>query len=471
MKAALISLAFLTVLISPRLAMACSCGRTPAVCESLAAAEAVFVGTVTRVENKTVKAPEGQEAIAGQTAYVQVEESFKGAKETAMIFRSYGSSCDATYKEGQRWLFYAYFNKDDKAWQVYGCDRSTLLDGAADDLLYLRNLPASAQKTRISGEVRNSAMKPMMGIKIKVTDGQKVYETFTDKDGVYELTGLPAGKYSVEADVPLNMTLRFSIYAGDVDYSDRKSRRLVLKEKSCAGASFYFSENTFVSGKVFGADGRPLKDVCLRLRLKEKPEATEYLGTCTEADGSFKIDQVPLGDYLLIANEEGRISSSEPFPTLYYPGVLEKEKATVLTVASGEQREDVDIHVPSQRATRTVEGRVLYADGKPAANESVEFKAETPGSNEAETVNAVTDAEGRFSFPVLEGFKGALRSYKYTYSGEAEKCPQLLKFVKGQGMRSVELQTNVIKLEMNTDYKDLELKFPFPACPKPKDRQ
>jgi len=160
MKAALISLAFLTVLISPRLAMACSCGRTPAVCESLAAAEAVFVGTVTRVENKTVKAPEGQEAIAGQTAYVQVEESFKGAKETAMIFRSYGSSCDATYKEGQRWLFYAYFNKDDKAWQVYGCDRSTLLDGAADDLLYLRNLPASAQKTRISGEVRNSASKP-----------------------------------------------------------------------------------------------------------------------------------------------------------------------------------------------------------------------------------------------------------------------------------------------------------------------
>jgi len=224
MKAALISLAFLTVLISPRLAMACSCGRTPAVCESLAAAEAVFVGTVTRVENKTVKAPEGQEAIAGQTAYVQVEESFKGAKESAMIFRSYGSSCDARYEEGQRWLFYAYFNKDDKAWQIHGCDRSTLLEGVADDLLYLRNLPASAH-------------------------------------------------------------------------------------------------------------------------------------------------------------------------------------------------------------------------------------------------------EGRFSFPVLEGFKGALRSYKYTYSGEAEKCPQLLKFVKGQGMRSVEVQTNVIKLEMNTDYKDLELKFPFPACPKPKDRQ
>ena len=202
MKATLISLAFLTVLISPRLAMACSCAGTPAVCESFAAAEAVFVGTVTRVEDKTVKAPDGREAIVGQTANVQVEESFKGAKESAMIFRSYGTSCDTRYEEGQRWLFYAYFNRDDKAWQIQGCDHSTLLERAADDLLYLRHLPASAQKTRISGEVRNGASKSMMGIKIKVTDGQKVYETFTDKDGVYELVGLPPRKYSVEPDVP-----------------------------------------------------------------------------------------------------------------------------------------------------------------------------------------------------------------------------------------------------------------------------
>jgi hypothetical protein len=471
MKATLISLAFLMLLISPRLAMGCSCGRTPAICESFAAAEAVFVGTVSRVENKTVKMPNGQEGIVGQTAYVQVEESFKGAKESEMIFRSYGSSCDAVYKEGQRRLFYAYFNKDDKAWQIHGCDRSTSIEWAADDLLYLRNLPASAQKTRISGIVINSAYKPMMGIKVKVTDGKQVYKTFTDKNGVYELVGLPPGKYSAEPEVPLNMTLNYPSHAGDVDYSNRLSPRIVLKEKSCAGVNFYFAENTFISGKVFGVDGRPLKDVCVHLRLKEKPETTRYLGSCTKPDGSFKINQIPLGDYFLIANEGGKITSSEPFPTLYFPGVFEKEKATVLTIADGDQREDFDIHVPSQRATRTVEGRVLYSDGRPGANESVDFKAESQGSSGGETVNAVTDAEGRFSFPVLEGLKGSLRAYLYTYGGEAERCPQLKKFIKVKDTRSVELETNVIKLEMNVDYKDLELKFPFTNCPKEKEPQ
>jgi hypothetical protein len=47
------------------------------------------------------------EAIHGQVAYVQVEESFKGGQVGELVFRSYGTSCDPVYKEGQRWLFYA----------------------------------------------------------------------------------------------------------------------------------------------------------------------------------------------------------------------------------------------------------------------------------------------------------------------------------------------------------------------------
>jgi hypothetical protein len=467
-NAILISLALLSVVLCPRPASACSCLGTPSVCGSFAAAEAVFVGTVSRVENKTTKS-EGQEYIVGQTAYVQVEESFKGVTRSEMIFRSYGSSCDAVYKEGQRLLFYAYFNKDDKAWVIRACDRSALAEHAADDLLYLRNLPASSQKTRISGVLNNTTFKPMIGIKVKVSDGTQVYETFTDKNGVYEVLGLPPGKYSVEAGVPVNMTLRFLIHAGEVDYSIRTTPRVVLKEKGCAEANFFFTENTFVSGKVSGVDGRPLKNVCLQLLLKDKPDGTAYLGTCTKPDGSFKIDQIPLGDYLLVANKDGRISSFEPFRTLYYPGVFEKEKATVLTVASGEQRQDIDIHVPAQQATRMIEGRFLYSDGRPVVNEAVEFKPEK--ASEGEEVHALTDDQGRFSFPGLEGQKGSLRGYLSTYRGQYKNCPKLEKLIKTTDRTSAELQTNVIKLELNTDYKDLELTFPFPYCPKARDPQ
>src|SRR6185437_4513714 len=161
MKLTLTSVALLTIFSSPRLATACSCGGSPSVCGSFAGAQAVLIGTVSRVENITVKIPEGE--VANQIAYVQVEESFKGVKESEMVFRSYGSSCDAHYKEGQRWLFYDYFNKENKAWQIQACDRSTLIENAPDDLSYLRNLPASAQKTRISGEIRENLNTPLMG--------------------------------------------------------------------------------------------------------------------------------------------------------------------------------------------------------------------------------------------------------------------------------------------------------------------
>src|SRR4029079_6536772 len=168
MKTILISLAFLIVLITPRLTMACACGSGASVCGTFISAEAVFVGTVSRVEIKTTKTELG-EAIAGQIAYVQVEESFKGVKESEMLFRSYGSSCDPQYKEGERWLFYAYFNSKEKAWEIHLCDPRRVIERAAYYLLYLRNFPASAQKTRIAGVLRNIRRnEPMMGIKVKV---------------------------------------------------------------------------------------------------------------------------------------------------------------------------------------------------------------------------------------------------------------------------------------------------------------
>src|SRR5690349_7695712 len=465
MRLSLIFIVFLTILISPRLAMACSCGGSPSVCGSFASAQAVLVGTVSRVENITVKTPDGQ--FGNQLAYVQVEESFKGVKESEMVFRSYGTSCDAQYQEGQRWLFYAYLNEENKAWQIQACDRSTLIENAPDDLSYLRNLPASAQKTRLSGEIRENLNTPLMGIKVKVTGGRKVYETFTDKNGVYELLGLPAGIYSIEPEVPSTLKLESPIPAGRVERNKRGPYQIILDEKSCGGISLYFIENTSVSGKLFGADGRPLKDVCVRLKLKENPNDRNFLTSCTKPDGSFKIDEIPLGDYFLLANEENKITSSEPFRTVYYPGVFEKEKATIVTVARGDHQVDMDIHVPSEQPTKALEGRLLYADGRPVENEVVDFKEE--GAENAAT-QTLTDADGRFSFRVLEGMKGSLRGYVTAYRGKYANCPKLDKLIKAD-YTFVDIDTNVMKLEMNRDYVDLELKLPFPYCIKAKSPQ
>ena len=80
MKLILTAVALAILLFSPDSAFACSCGGAPTTCGSYEAADAVLIGTVTRVENRTAKAENGMEYIAGQTAYVQVDEAFKGVK-------------------------------------------------------------------------------------------------------------------------------------------------------------------------------------------------------------------------------------------------------------------------------------------------------------------------------------------------------------------------------------------------------
>jgi hypothetical protein len=107
----------------------------------------------------------------------------------------------------------------------------------------------------------------------------------------------------------------------------------------------------------------------------------------------------------------------------------------------------------------------MFSDGKPVDRESVEFISEAGGPEER--VHTFTDAQGRFSLPLLEGMKGLLRGFMYSYSGEFENCPQLENLLKSRS----DVQTNTIKLEANRDFSDIELIFPFPFCVKKKDPQ
>lgn len=460
MKLLLATAALGILLFSPDLAMACSCGGTPSVCGAYAEAEAVFVGTVTRVEDKIAKARDGREYVSGQTAYVQVDEAFKGAKEPQLIFRSDGSSCDAHYVEGQRRLFYAWYNKEHKAWSIGACGRSSLLQNAADDLLYLRGLPASAQKTRIAGILTTRDQTPLMGVKVKLIGVNKTYEAFTDKNGVYEAYDLPAGKYLIEPETPLNLKLRFTSNSATV----RSRQTVELKDKSCAGMDFYFIENTTISGRVLSPDGQPMRDVCVRLLLKEKPAEWTSLHDCTTPDGRFTVNNIASGEYYLVANDDNVISSNEPFPLTYYPGVFEKAKASVLNIASGDKLEDFDIHIPSKQPTRTIEGRLLFSDGRPAEGQTISFTSEEKPGQVRDNAHAVTDAEGRFKLTVLEGLKGTLQGELYTYALDTPNCPEIDKLVKAYK----DIETNRLKLETNRDHQNIELLFTVPFCAKKK---
>jgi hypothetical protein len=457
---------------------ACSCGRNPSVCEAYQGADAVFIGVVQRVVTNKAKGPDGRDYSVGQVAHMQVEKSFKGTAQPEVVFRSAGSSCDAVYEEGQRWLFYAYYNKETKTWGISACGRSTLIENAPDDLLYLDGLPKSASTTRLSGELKHyeddpgkgfTLVKNIIGAKITIKGEGKEYEAYTDKNGVYEVYGLPPGKYSVEPEIPVGLKVRFPMHAGDADYSDRKNIKLILKDKGCASKSFVLSSNNRITGKVFGADGRVLPNVCLDLASKDKPTARSDIFDCTDKDGRYEMKEIPPGEYLIVLNREGKISSDEPFPTAYFPGVFEKDKATVLAITQSANLEDYDIHIPSQENRKTLQGVLQFSDGKPVAGEFVEFKAGEVKEGFDGEVHTTTDEQGRFTLTVLEGLKGTLRGFMFPYEGKYVDCPELDKLLKANGGHLPDLGTKTMSLEITRDIQDIKLTFPIPYCKKAKE--
>ena len=480
MKPLFSAVVFALLLLNAHAIDACSCGGYATACGSYQSADAVFIGVVQSVQTNKVKGEDGKEYSAGQVAHIQIEKSFKGSAPPEVIFRTEGSSCDAIYNEGQRWLLYAYYNKESKTWNIRACDRSTTIENAADDLRYLQGLPKSASTTRLSGELNHyeedpekgfSRVKNIIGAKVKITGEGKDYEVYTDKNGVFEIYGLPPGRYAVDPEIPVGLKVRFPIHHGAIDFSDHKNLRVILKEKSCASVSFVLSSDNRIAGTVFGADGRVLPNVCLNLTTKEKSVRHNWIFDCTDKQGRYELKEIPPGEYLIVLNSEGKISSDEPFPTAYFPGVFDKDKATVLTIAQSTNLEDYDIHIPSQENRSTLQGVLQYSDGKPAAGKFVEFRASEVKEGFEGEVHTSTDDQGRFTLAVLEGLKGTLRGFMYTYEGEYVNCPQLDKLLKANGGRVPDVGTKPMPLEITRDIQDIKLTFPFPFCQKAKEEK
>jgi hypothetical protein len=77
-----------------------------------------------------------------------------------------------------------------------------------------------------------------------------------------------------------------------------------------------------------------------------------------------------------------------------------------------------------------------------------------------------TDEEGRFKLTILEGSKGTVHGYLYSFSRDSANCPQVNKLVKAYK----DIGTSRVKLEMNRDHQNIELTFRFRIARKARNR-
>jgi hypothetical protein len=467
-------------------ALACSCGPRPTVLDSYERSDAVVIVRALSIE----KAEKGKEQRAGAqdviSTRVVVEKVFKGKLKPGdeMIFgQGGGADCIWTFDEqsiDRQFLFYLSAPEPNrKLWFGFGCGRSIVLEYAADDLLYLNNLEKARGRSRISGTlvVDDDSGISGAGRTVRIIGASKTYTVKTDADGVYEIYDLPGGKYLIEPEVPSGWKMdkfwhsHSPNFAGEKEEVDKELKRvpIILQERRHATFNIHLKIENALRGRVYDTRGNPMPSVCLKAEPPEAEKTKGYYTDCTDEDGNFAIKDIARGSYVLVVNDDGKISSSEPFRTFYYPNVFERDRAAVFTIGPGDKVEGLNIYVPQMEETIRIEGVVLYSDGKPVVDEGVHFEQEKDEDNLESMARAKTDARGRFSITLLKGWKGILYGMMYTFTGEYENCPKLESLIKKQeGRTFAEMRTPAVEVRAENDLQGVELKYPFPGCKKAK---
>ena len=473
------------------IAFACSCGPTPTVLDSFESSNIVATMRFVDVESR--------ESYGGiKSVRLEVTKVYKGDVAAGKILsfaQGGGSDCIWTWndaKAGNEYLFYLgkpskghpFFGGENAAsddpllYYVIGCGRSTSLKGAEDDLNYLNNLDRLSGKTRLSGTFSSwiAESKDFANVTLQVVGKGTSYALRTDKNGFYELYGLPPGEYVVKPRLPFGWKYNDymiaqspSITRGSpydrFEYARNGGIPITVKQGRHASLDVWFEHSAQISGIVLGLDGKPVKDASVKAVSTELKEG-DYRGHSdyTDEQGRFVIDELDTDRYRLVIDNANELIPNGNTNSIFFPSTTSYQDAAIISVSLGGKIKGLIFKLPKKLQTLTVSGRLFYSDGRAVPGGIVKF---VPDDKNLVTQTRETDADGNFKFGIKYGTPGRLFGDLTTFAGEFENCPAADSLVAGRSGK-VDLHSNDAYLTATQFVTELTLEFPFPFCVKRK---
>ena len=485
------TLAIFLTLFSSQNVFACSCGNKPTLLDSLGSSKSVVVAKVVSVEKSREKDKNDKyDHYYIKSIKMVVEKTYKGdikVDEEITLGQGSGSDCIIVFEEsyiGSKMLLYLgptskghpYFlqneNKDSEPmYYVSFCGRSTGIESATADLLYLDKLNKVRGKTRISGKLDSwkKGSPNFTNVDIKITGKDKTYRVKTDKKGVFEKYDLPKGSYTIEPQIPKGWKIGGGYSRSPNEYSiEKTTKRSVtvgLKEKEHTEVNFSFVYDNSISGRIISPTGKPMKKVRVTAVSvnSDKLDSRGYSDSTNEK-GEFYINTISPGNYNLVVNGDGKIDNDEPFEKLFYPGVSNRKNAGVVTIELGKFLKNFDIQIPQTIDLIQIKGKFLYSDGKPVAKEDIKFM---PTNKEKyDKIETESDEQGNFSLQIPAQAKGILFGDMYIYPNKFKNCEKLEQIIKKKEDKYFDITTNKLKIGAVESLLNVELIFPFPRCDK-----
>ena len=410
-------------------AAACSCveyGTPP--CAGYWKADAVFTGVVTGIR----KAPEPADgSLPVALVHFIVEDKFRGitAAEADLEALS-GTSCDVTFKKGERWLIYGYRNEATGRLVVHFCSGSRQLEDADEDLAYARGVARGASRPSVSGKIGQRGSDKGRPLKVAAVGGGRSFETTADDEGNFSVQLPKGGAYTVRAVVPYSAgAIGQTAPVREVEVSDERTVVEYPVEVPSAGCAYNeidvfrvdLHATAEVSGKVLDEEGQPLARGYVHLIEAAPKEGAEPWSNNARIGegGAFKFEGVPVGSFLLVLNPRDNApdNSDAPHPRTFYPGAADRAQASPLVITEGLKLEGINFLVRPALKKRVIEGRVRWPDGKPAAGAAVSLYN---GDTYVRRVEA--DAGGRFEIEAYGDFDYRVVAETYgDRSAESEK--------------------------------------------------
>ena len=221
----------------------------------------------------------------------------------------------------------------------------------------------------------------------------------TDDSGVFDITELPAGRYTIQVSksgfVSLSYGQRRPLQAGTpLQLGDGQQLR---------GVDFRLPRGSVVAGRVFDEDGEPMPGVSVTVSRYEYLQGDRRLVPAgsgqTDDRGQYRVWGLMPGDYYVAAAARGFGAAgfrggpfggrgfaaagrgggeSEPpiaYAPTYYPGVESVDQARPIAVGLSQEVLDISFGLMLVQTAR-VSGHVIAADGTPAWSGTVQMIAE-----------------------------------------------------------------------------------------------